>query len=305
MPSTTHHTYCEFHLGDNLFHLHFLRALARARPDERFLHAAHGCHLEQMREVVADLPNIALIRLEDRAPESVNAWKDAGGFFGRHPRNWAYYEFYLEWFAELARRMGLESPFTTMTDLLFDYPALRRPVWRDVEFDTLLVNSQPCSGQWMAWHRADQTLLMEGLARRMAEKTRLIVTQAVPEMDASCSACGAAVHYDPHSALWHHLGNEGALRDAEHEACAPRSKMLCTREGNLSVSQIGALSLRCRNLVMIGTGPAWPTCNVFNRESVKLRIVLLDPERVNYDPAIRHARDFAEMEAMLTAEGLL
>lgn len=267
---TTHFTYCTFHLGDNLFHLHFLRKMAGRHPDRRFVHAANCCHLPQLHELVEDLPNIELIRLEDRPAEAVNAWKNTDGFFGGMDQSPDYYEFYLCWFAHLAAQLGLESPFNRMIDLLFDYPALQRKVWPGFEFDTLVVNSQPCSGQWPAYdgnpaRRAE----LDAIIAQMSLRSRIMVTQEIE-------------------------AKEGRL-----------GKIPCTREGGLTVTGIGNLSLRCRNIVMIGTGPAWPTCNAFNLTTIKQRIVLLEPERINFTSGIRHVANFAELRSALVEGELL
>ena len=218
-----------------------------------------------MQELVEDLPNVGLTLLEDRPPEAVNAWKNTDNFFGGMDQSPDYYEFYLRWFAHHAAQLGLESPFAKMTDLLFDYPALRRTVVPALTFDTLLINSQPCSGQWMAYDgNAEQRAVLERIASEMADRTRLVITQPVED-----------------------------------------SSLVCTREMGLSVTGIGNLSLRCRNIVMIGTGPAWPTCNVFNLETVARRIVLMEPERVNFAPGIRHVANFEELRTALQEEGLL
>ena len=74
----THHSYNEFHLGDNLIHLHFLRKLALKYPDEFFVHAVQPCHLLQLGEAIEDVPNIRLDPLENKAAGSVNVWKNAG-----------------------------------------------------------------------------------------------------------------------------------------------------------------------------------------------------------------------------------
>src|SRR5262249_3599769 len=47
-------TFIEWHLGDNLIHLHFLRRLAAANPGVRFIHAAQAGYLGQMAEMVTD-----------------------------------------------------------------------------------------------------------------------------------------------------------------------------------------------------------------------------------------------------------
>lgn len=273
----TYLTYCDFHLGDNLFHLHFLRKLALRYPEHRFQHAAHECHLPQMKEVVKDLPAIRLVPL-GKNPDGHDAWKNAGGFFQDYPGNWNYYEFYVDWFRELARRMGLESPIEKMTDLLFDYPALRDPgTSAGVSCrmaDLLFVNSQPCSGQWLAYDDLEQRAAIPKLIRRLAKKLRVVVTQKLDDMPKEDDRL-----------------------------------IQCTREAEMSVTGIGHVSLHTPLIIMIGTGPAWPTCNAFNRTVVKRRFVLLEPERVNYEDngitIVQHAASLPELEGHLADAQIL
>jgi hypothetical protein len=238
-----HRTYCDFHLGDNLVHLHFLRALAARHPDHLFIHAVHECHLGQLREFVEDLPAIRLCRIEDKAPEAINAWKNAGGFFERHPRRDDWCEMHLEWFCFLAGKIGLESPFRAIHDLRLDAPAIHKrlgPALSNRYWDFLVVNSRPCSGQLPAYDRVEyfDPLLAELAGRGY----RVLVTQEteVPGVD-------------------------------------------CTASHGLSLAGIANCSLRCIHHVMVSTGPSWAVLNADNIPSRNTRILLIGRERLNYD----------------------
>ncbi len=73
----------------------------------------------------------------------------------------------------------------------------------------------------------------------------------------------------------------------------------------LSVTQIGNLSLACHTILMVSTGPSWPTFNIWNQESVKHRIILLEPERVSLSPNTLHCTSIEQAETALVAYGLL
>lgn len=143
----THSTINAFHLGDNLLHLHFLRKLAAAHPEDHFIHAAQEGHLWQLCDLVADVPNLSLIAMKDAAPGCINAWRGGGGWFYRHPARNDFVRVHLDWFALLAKRMGYESPIKCAADMLFDYPALK-VTWDAPQDCVLVVNSRPLSGQW-------------------------------------------------------------------------------------------------------------------------------------------------------------
>lgn len=72
-----------------------------------------------------------------------------------------------------------------------------------------------------------------------------------------------------------------------------------------SVTQFGNLSLHCHTILMVSTGPSWPTFNIWNQESVKNRIILLDSERVWLSPNTIHCQRVEEAAEILKESGLL
>lgn len=262
----THRSYCEFHLGDNLAHLHFLLHLAQAYPSERFVHAVHQCHFDNLFEVVGfEQSNVELVTLEEAKNDlGANVWKNAGGYWESHPLKDQYGPFYLDWFRECARRMGLESPFHEVRDLLFDYPALlRRPnAMPPQPVEVLFVNSRPCSGQLMSYDHVD--CLDEVIAGLVRAGRRVVVTQPTKV-----------------TGVW------------------------CTMDHLLTITEIGHLSLNAEHLVMVSTGPSWPTFNVWNVERVKTRVLLLERETVELAPRTVHVRRVGDLGMRLRELGLL
>ncbi len=166
-------THCALRLGDNLSHLHFLRKLAEKSPGQNFVHYAHSVYLPQLRAMVADMPQIILQKLppgDDQwnakpAEPSINAWKNADGWFDRQAkaeRN-LYSWVTLNWFSHLAHMMlGVFSPLRFPSDLLFDYPALRHES-KDDPIDFLIVNSPPMSGQARHYNQDEMDKLIVDL----------------------------------------------------------------------------------------------------------------------------------------------
>lgn len=243
-------------LGDNLAHLQFLRLAALANPDDQFIHHAGSGYLPQLVEVVADVPNIRLLSEHAPvAPGAVDSWKNAGGWWERHPLRNEYGPFMVEWFRYLAERMGVASPIQAPTDLLFDYPALSG--YACEPFDVLLVNAQPLSGQWRGYS-ADE---FRDLANALRAAGRSVLTTS-PIAGFACTM--------PHT-----------------------------------VTGIGGVSRFCRAIVMSSSGPSWPTFNRQNAESVALRVVLIDSERVNLSPNTVHAQSIDQARAALHGAGFL
>lgn len=269
-----HQTHCDFHLGDNLVHLHFLRKQAIANPRDTFFHYVHECHLEQLREAIEDLPNISLYSLDVRPSSSIDAWKNAGagtpsgGYFEKSWMKEDFCAFHIAWFGHLAQQMGLRPVFEKPTDFLFDYPAIQKNVVDRLPEHCassptiLFVNSRPCSGQCMAYDSVDY---FDPLIVELAFKNSLMVTQPskVPNIP-------------------------------------------CTMHTEMTISEIGALSLRCQYVIGVATGPLWPTFNIWNQQSVQRRIVMLgNGERLNLGANITQVSNREEMREALVREGLL
>ena len=266
-------THCPVRLGDNLAHLHFLLALARAHPDYTFRHYAHGDYIEQLRPMIAgsrvelvpfgSVSNTGARWCAAPAEPSINSWKDYRGFWSHHHFQHDYGDFMLSWCKHLARLMGLESPFESISDLLFDYPALRAaaPPCYVRKFDFLIVNSPGLSGQSrrLNYDRLDELIL------NLAERHRVIVT-------------------------------------------CPRPALLripCTQSFGYDVTMIGKVSQLVDHVLMVATGPSWPTFNVWNAGGLKSRVILVDAENIQLDPKAVQA-DTAELAAeVYKAKGLL
>lgn len=244
-----HTTHCALRLGDNLAHLHFLRKLAEANAGHRFIHFCHLDYFNQLQPVIYDQPRIALLpftsspaslsRWSASPPgsfESIDAWKNAGGFWQGHSLRSDYSAFMLEWFDHIASRMELASPLKRPKDLLFDYPALNRPLADAPKDHILFVNSQPMSGQLPGIGME----ALDALGLDLADSNptaRIITTSALSQK---------------------------------------RLNVTCTQDLGFSVTTIGRLSCYARHIVMVATGPSWTTFNLWSAAKVDKRVVLCE-----------------------------
>jgi hypothetical protein len=263
----TTRTYIQWALGDNLMFLNFLRKVARAYPDRTFIHHALNQHLTQLRDVVEDVPNIKLEEHTHMTPtDALCAWIGADRYWYSHANRNDFVVFYLDWFARLANQMQVKNPIRDVENMLFDYPAILKPVPPAFNgyFDVLVVNSAPGSGQFSEFN----AYAMAALANEIAAKGRKVISTApVPPGETA--------------------------------------SVLSTTTESLSVTQIGQLSLHCPTILMVATGPGWPTFNVWNQESVKTRIIFLTEQWVNLSPNTHHCRSIAEASPILKQHGLL
>lgn len=263
---TPHYSFNAYHIGDQMAHLQFLRKIAVANPQHEWIHFMHEMHLAQLIPVVEDIPTIDLRPLESEQGKKAqdgqfvdadgkyrarNVWKNAGGYWENHEFRNDYTNFYIAWFAKLAAEMGLLSPIMHPANLLFDYPKLLEPAWPGEEFDYLVINSRPCSGQFMAY---DKLLYFDPLLDKLVKAGKRVV-------------------------------------------CTQATAIEGVKVTSLSLTQIGNLSMRCKNIVAVATGPLWPCCNVWANPE-KLIICLDCPER-NIAPGAIYATSLAAVEKEL------
>ncbi len=260
-------THNAFHLGDNLVHLNFLRKIALARPDREFVHYAQWQYIRQLSSVIEDIPNVELKPFDYHLPsDSINVWRGDKGFWYSHQHRNDFVKFHVEfWFPYLAAHMEVENPIRAAADMLFDYPAIMHGV----------------NGQF----RTDYDVL---------------VINSPP-------GSGQFNDYNAYE-----LGNlasaisaKGFKVVATHELPSHVCNVDCTKTAGLSVTQIGTLSLHCHTILMVSTGPSWPTFNIWNQDTVKNRIVLLHPERVELSPHTFHCASVKEAAEVLDKSGLI
>jgi hypothetical protein len=136
-------TYNEYHLGDNLIHLNYLRQACRTNPDKAFIHHCNPLYHAQLEPICEDVP----ITLGDLyvTPGAVHAWIGHANYFYEHPHRRDWLQFHLDWFVRLSSILEIENPMKEAADFLFDYPDLGYPF--DVHFDYLIINAPPASNQ--------------------------------------------------------------------------------------------------------------------------------------------------------------
>jgi len=142
------HTYNEYHLGDQLVHLNYLRKVCEENPHLEFTHHCNAKHHGQLRPL---LEGVA-IELQDlyTPPGAINAWIGHANFFYEHPHRADWVQFHLAWFERLSSVLEVPNPIACREDLLFDYPELKGLA--TPHYDYLIINSPPQSGQLPDYH---------------------------------------------------------------------------------------------------------------------------------------------------------
>ena len=136
-------TYSEYHLGDQLIHLNYLRKVCEFNPNTEAIHYCKQEYIPQLLPLCENLP----ITLQDLThnKDAVNSWIGTDGYFYRSPlkRNWV--AFHLDWFSHLSNQLGVMNPMQHPDAFLFNYPALEKG--KHPKYDVLIINSVPMSNQ--------------------------------------------------------------------------------------------------------------------------------------------------------------
>lgn len=260
-------TFNPLHLGDNLVTVHFLRALAKANPQTYLYHYAPEQYLAQLYPLWQDMPNLAIASIALVPQGAHNTWCGSGGWWYCQPDTTDWLAVYTRWLDHLAAQMGLTNPIRQPTDFLFDYPALQRTEDR---------------GQM-----TDQT----------SPSADILVINSQPQ---SNQASG----YGP--AAFDRLIDD--LRSAGHVVAHTAPSLagnFCTWDRKMDVTALGRLSQTVKAIVGVSTGPMWTTFNIWNRDSVKLRLFLCDRERVDMLPTVVSANSLSLFPEILREHGLL
>jgi len=180
MPERIIHFYSHAKYGDNLEQLNYVRKLCYAYPNYEFVQYTNEDQLEQLQEVIEDLDPQVTLKFHGHKPdEAHHTWIGHEGFCRMWPgRNNDRVGFMIAWFQNLSKRAGVESPIKCAQDLLFDYPALTKPVVFQENFDVLVINSEPQSGQYRGFSREG----IDNLARGLAQSNKVITIEKVDDL---------------------------------------------------------------------------------------------------------------------------
>ena len=158
--------YNEYHLGDNVFHLTFLRKLSRL-VDDNFVYYVNTNYLPELnKHLLGYMDRIELRSLEHRTPTAHNAW--IGEIYYNHPNKFLYDKFYVDWFNYLTNKIYGKS---FNIDMVSDYPMLASSSPRA---DILFINSVPNSNQF-----ENDTSLLDDVIRKLNSRYRIITTKKV------------------------------------------------------------------------------------------------------------------------------
>lgn len=264
----TYQWWNQYNLGDCFWHCLFMRKLAIQQPDDTFVLFCKSHYVQELTDVVRDVGNVLITQLDSPPNGSIPCW--IGPFHRDHQLRNDIVGFLIKWFDHLALLSGVTNPIRSRRDLICDYPRIfeaRRYVleYRPRLYDWMVINSQPMSGQFAHDHGS----MVELVASMLKRNPMLRVVTTVP------------------------TGISGV-------DCTQSSFPI-----KLTVTEIGALSTRCENLIAVATGPIWPTFNIWNQRRFKHRLILLNEITINYGDDLPHFGSVAAASQYLQGQGVI
>lgn len=248
------------HLGDTVWALH---VICRIYGQHKF-YCPREYHW-QLFDIVADCKdcNIELLPLEDAPKDALNTWIACGRFEHagvRYENNIDMVDYLLRWSRAMMVEGDMPPTFGNREDLLFDFPAICRNVVAP-EFDVLVVNSPPLSGQCPGWDQGEMDGLIHDLAG-IGHGRRVLCTNPT-----------TADHFQLIGVRDYNVNTVSA-----------------------SLCNIGNLSLRAKLVVATASGAHWCIWNPWRTCPLYL---FLSPQKLDYGQKIPHAANVAEMREHL------
>ena len=268
-----HFTHCALRLGDNLAHLHFIRHLALKYPFDKFVHYAHAPYLFQLKDVVWDLSNVVLRDLD----------MDGIGDYWNMVTNeilstnaWKNAEGY--W-----NHHPLKNYYAGFYLDWFDYLAARMGLEtpfskpEDLLFDYPALHESKSPRDFKPFDfLVVNSLPMSGQASRFSQQ----------EMESLISEI--------------HSKNYSIVTTAH---CGVNC--ICTASYARTVTEIGRLSQFCKYILMVSTGPSWPTFNIWNVDSIQKRVIIIDSETIGLSKNTDQVSTVGEARQALVNVGLI
>lgn len=158
------------HAGDVVW---ALNVLTRIYGSHKF-HCPVEYHWQLREALDGSVGDIELLPLETAPADALNTWIACGRFEHagvRYENNVDMVDFLLRWSRAMMVEGGMPPTFHEREDLLFRFPAIKRNVVAP-EFDILVVNSPPLSGQCPGWDQGE----MDGLIRDFSRKWKVLTT---------------------------------------------------------------------------------------------------------------------------------
>lgn len=228
--------YCEYHLGDCVYHLHYLRLLVHDK-DVCITFYVQPQYIDELQNhIIGYEDKIKLGSLYNTPTDALNCHMNCNRFWSNYCDK--YYngqrdgvkadisKFWPKWFNYFSKKMGMESPIVETEDMLSDYPALLETNKLTDKVDVLIINSLPMSGQYEYEEDEFRRVIRECTEKGM----RVVVTKHIDDVE-------------------------------------------CTLDYNFNLIQIGSIAISAKKIIAVNTSPIILSINKYNTNT---KVVALD-----------------------------
>lgn len=246
--------YNQYHLGDCVFHLHFLRKLLPLLDTNEFIEfGVNPNYIPELVKHIVDIDRIKIIPIGEIKGQAINSHINAFGNYGEifAAAGGDYAECYVEFFKQLCCKYNLPNPIRAKHDMLWDNPLsaeARLPHEFTGDIDYFVINAPCYSGQFN-YNRAD----FDYLFKKLEKSARIVCTHPA----------GA---YNIPATLSH----------------------------GLSLVEIAKIAIRSKRIIGIHTAPMIPCLNVWNIQSTEEWILFSERETYTYNDRIHKYATFQE-----------
>lgn len=149
------HTHNRFHLGDQLYHIHFISKYVKEFPEYRFFNYMLPEYIPEanLHRHPGTEENIINLPLEQHPHDSHDSWINRENYYEIWIQDAGYHGyvdydvFYINFYKYFFQKLGLQIPTWTAADALFNHPEILTS-FPEIKSDFIIVNSITRSGQW-------------------------------------------------------------------------------------------------------------------------------------------------------------
>lgn len=151
------HFYNQYHLGDQLMHIHFMNKLLSKNQDFKIYNYMSDAYIKEadLHRHPDFINKITNLSLKERKDGAENSWINRDRFHdkwiaGAGTHGFVDFDiFYSDFYNYLFDQIGIDGMSFTPEDSIIDHPAIMNGS-ENKHFDFLIINSDTKSGQWFS-----------------------------------------------------------------------------------------------------------------------------------------------------------